>query len=317
MPWSQERCASHGEAAADSSEPRRWRDGFAVHGVFWRRCVDRIILNVPAVFHPILIWVSTLFFFFYAAPARKTAMRHLAVVLPGSSRLANYLRTFLNFYNFAWTLTDSAVHRLLRSPFSYELEGERFLAQLAAAKGAIVLTAHMGNYDLGAALFAKKFQRQIRMVRAPEPDRLSAQHVDLALQQSGAGALKVDYSDDGTAIAFDLLNALRNGEIISIQGDRVVGDVAREPLKLFGQEAFLPTGPFVLSLVAETPIYPLFIVRIGYRKYKIIAREPIICGKNGRSREEKLSEAMQSWSRVLEENIRDHWSQWFAFTPVW
>ena len=287
-----------------------------MHGVFWRRCIDWIILNVPGPFHPILIWISTSVFFFYAAPARKTVMRHLAIVLPGSSRVANYLRAFLNFYNFAWVLTDSAVHRLLASPFNYELEGENFLKQLAAGKGAIVLTAHMGNYDLGAALFARKFQRQLRMVRAPERDALSAQHVDLSLQQSGAGAVKVDYSDDGTAIAFDLLNALRNGEIISIQGDRVVGDVARAPVKLFSQEVFLPTGPFVLSLVAETPIYPLFIVRIGYRKYKIIAREPITCGNNGRSREEKIAGAMQRWSRVLEENIRDHWPQWFAFTSV-
>jgi lauroyl/myristoyl acyltransferase len=294
----------------------QWRQEIAVHGVFWRRSVDWIVLNVPVFFHPFLIWVSTFCFFFYAAPARKIVMRHLAVVLPGSSRLANYLRTFRVFYNFGWSLTDSAVHRLLKSPFNYELEGENVLAQLAAAKGAIVLTAHMGNYDLGAALFAAKFRRQIRMVRAPEPDALSAQHVDLSLQQSGAGGVKVDYSDDGTAIAFDLLNALRNGEIISIQGDRVVGDVARSAVSLFGEEVFLPTGPFVLSLVAETPIYPLFIVRAGYRKYKIIAREPISCSKNAKSREEEISAAMQHWSGVLEEDIRAHWPQWFAFTPV-
>ena len=298
------------------NESRRWWQGLAVQGIFWRRCIDWIILNVPSCFHPFLIWLSTFCFFFYAPPARKTVLRHLAVVLPGSSRLANYLRTFRTFHNFAWMLTDSAVHRLLKSPFNYELDGENFLKQLANAKGAIVLTAHMGNYDLGAALFAEKFQRQIRMVRAPEPDALSAQHVDLSLRQSGAGAVKVDYSDDGTAIAFDLLNALRNGEIISIQGDRVVGDMARSSVSLFGKEVSLPTGPFVLSLVAETPIYPLFIVRTGYRKYKIIAREPIACSRNASSREKGIVDAMQQWSRVLEENIRSHWPQWFAFTPV-
>jgi len=269
---------------------------------------------VPPFFHPFLISLSTLFFFFYAAPARKVVLRYLAVVLPGSWRLTNYLRTFRTFYNFGWMLTDAAVYKLLKSPFRYELEGENFLQQLAQAKGGIVLTAHMGNYDLGAALFAEKFQRQIRMVRAPEPDVLSAQHVDLSLQQSGA--VKVDYSDDGTGIAFDLLNALRNGEIISIQGDRVVGDVARSAVSLFQEEVFLPTGPFVLSLVSGTPIYPLFIVRTGYRKYKIIAREPITCSRTEGPRDQRIAEAMQHWSHVLEENVRNHWPQWFAFTPV-
>jgi lauroyl/myristoyl acyltransferase len=92
--------------------------------------------------------------------------------------------------------------------------------------------------------------------------------------------------------------------------------VARATVSLFGEQVALPCGPFVLSLVSATPIHPLFIVRTGYRKYKIIAREPIICARSERSRDEVIAEAMQSWARVLEENIRNHWRQWFAFTPI-
>jgi len=263
-----------------------------------------------------LIWLGALVFFFAAAPARKALLRNLRVVLPGSPRVRNYLRVIRVFANFGWSLTDAAVYRIRKKRFRYLLENENILHELAARKGAIVLTAHMGNYDLGAALFAQKFDRHIRMVRAPEPDALAAQHVDLALKQSTAGAVKVGYSSDGAALAFDLLSALRNGEIISIQGDRVVGEVARAPIKFFAREVFLPNGPFVLSLVAETPIYPLFIVRIGYRKYKIIAREPIVCGRNGNSREENIAAAMQQWSRTLEGIVREYWPQWFAFTAM-
>jgi lauroyl/myristoyl acyltransferase len=154
------------------------------------------------------------------------------------------------------------------------------------------------------------------MVRAAEPDALAAQHVDLALQQSSAGAVKVGYSSDGTSLAFDLLNALRSGEIISIQGDRVVGEVARACVKFFNREILLPNGPFVLSLASETPIYPLFIVRTGYRKYKIIAREPIVSFRNAASRDEVIAGAMQNWARVLEEVVSCYWPQWFAFTPL-
>jgi lauroyl/myristoyl acyltransferase len=205
---------------------------------------------------------------------------------------------------------------LKKGRFRYELEGGRFLDQLGAARGAIVLTAHMGNYDLGAALFAKRFDRQIRMVRAPEPDVRAAQHVDLALQQSTGGAVKIGYSDDGTALAFDLLSGLRSGEIISIQGDRVVGDVARAPVEFLSREVSLPNGPFVLSFVSQKAIYPLFIVRTGYRKYKIIAREPITSFHDRGAREEIIAKAMQAWSRVLEEIVRHYWPQWFAFARL-
>jgi lauroyl/myristoyl acyltransferase len=299
-----------------SGETHRWWHGFAVQGILWRRFIDWAVVNVPAPLHRPLIWVSTFVFFFIAAPARKAVLRHLRIVLPDSFRLVNYLRTLRIFANFGWMLTDAAVYRLLKPRFNYEFDGEDCLQELASAPSAIVLTAHMGNYDLGAALFAEKFQRQIHVVRAPEPDALAAQHVDLSLQQSSAGGVKVDYSSVGTSLAFDLLNALRAGDIISIQGDRVIGEVARSTVTFLGREVLLPTGPFVLSLVSGAPIYPLFMVRAGYRKYRIIVRPPITCLRGGRSREEEIAEAMQRWSHVLEENVRRYWPQWYTFVPL-
>jgi len=243
-------------------------------------------------------------------------LRNLRLALSRSWRIANYLRVIRVFANFGWSLTDATVYRIRKPRFRYELERGRFLEQLGGARGAIVLTAHMGNYDLGAALFTERFHREIRMVRAPEPDALAGQHLDLALQETAAGAIKVGYSDDGTSLAFDLLNALRAGEIISMQGDRLVGEVSRASVKIFGREIFLPNGPFVLSVVSQTPIYPLFIVRTGSRKYKIVAREPILSFRTGGAREKLIAAAMQSWACVLEEIVRRYWSQWFAFVPL-
>jgi len=60
----------------------------------------------------------------------------------------------------------------------------------------------------------------------------------------------------------------------------------------------------------------LFIVRSGFRKYKIIAHEPITCSKSDRSRDEEIASAMQRWSRVLEETVGSYWHQWCAFTPM-
>ena len=289
---------------------------FAVESVLWRRVIDWSVAHIPAVFHRPLIWIAAVLFFFVAIPARNALLRNLRVAIPGSWRIVNYFRVVRVFANFGWSLTDAATYRILRPRFRYELEGGRFLEKLSEAKSAIVLTAHMGNYDLGAALFAERFHRTIKMVRAPEPDALAAQHVDLALQQSSAGAVKVGYSSDGTSLAFDLLADLRNGEIIAIQGDRVVGEVSREPVNLAGREVLLPIGPFVLSLVSETPIYPLFVVRTGYRKYKIIGRKPIACLRGGGAREEIIAAAMRDWAQVLEEIVREYWPQWFAFAPL-
>jgi lauroyl/myristoyl acyltransferase len=287
-----------------------------VHGVFWRKCLDWVVINVPFYFHPILILLSTVAFFIAANPARRTVVDHLNIIFPHSFRLRNVLRAFRVFQSFAWTLTDAAVYRLLKAPFDYELEGQQFLDQLATAPGAIVLTAHMGNYDLGAAIFVEKFHREIRIIRAPEPDELAARHLDRSIEQSTAGAVKIDYNTDSMALSFDLLNALRRGEIVSIQGDRALGDVSQASVTMFQHQALLPAGPFVLALAAGTPIYPLFVVRAGYRRYRVITREPIVCVRSEGSRDDQIAAALQRWADVLSGTIDLWWRQWHVFTPV-
>ena len=293
-----------------------WRRRFAVRGVYWRQYLDFGITNVPFYLRPVMIFFWTIFFFFFAAPARRAILSNLRVVLPGSNPLLNLARAWLTLYNFAWTIADAADHKLAKTEFAYELEGTPFLEELAAAHGAILLTAHMGNYDLGAALFAERFQRNIRMVRAPEADVETAKHLNESLERAGAGAVKVSYNTTSMALPFELLNAIRAGDIVSIQGDRAVGHVSQRPARLFGEEVLLPDGPFMLAFVAQAPIYPLFIVRTKFHHYKIIARAPLHCRRDERGREVVIEEAMREWCGVLENVIAGNWSQWFSLVPI-
>jgi lauroyl/myristoyl acyltransferase len=288
---------------------------FAVRGVFWRQYLDWAVINLPFYVYPVQLVFFTFFFFFFAAPARRAIVANLAVVLPGSSRAMNYLRAFRTLANFAWTIAEAAIHKIIKEEFSYKIIGAEWLEQLGAAPGAIVLTAHMGSYDLGAALFAEKFQREIRVVRAPEPDQQTAQHLSASLEQAGEGAVKVDYNTAGALLSFDLLKALRAGEIVSIQGDRVEGEVGQVTARLFGHEVQLPNGPFVLALVAQVPIYPLFIARFGCRRYAIVVHEPIRMENSG-DREKDIAKGVGQWCAILEETVAERWDQWFAFTPI-
>lgn len=293
-----------------------WFRRFAVRGVFWRQYLDWAIVNLPFYFYPVCILFCTFFFFFFAAPARRAVLANLAVILPGSSRAMNHLRAFRILCNFAWTITEAAIHRINREEFSYEIIGAEWLEQLGAARGAVVLTAHMGSYDLGAALFAEKFHREIRMVRAPERDQQTAQHMRASLEKAGESGVKVDYNTGGALLSFDLLKALRDGEVVSIQGDRVEGDVAQITARLFDTEVRLPNGPFVLSFVAGVPIYPLFIARSGWRSYQVMVRKPIQLRRESGSREDEIDRGVAQWCGVLEEVVAQRRDQWFAFTPI-
>ncbi len=284
--------------------------------MLWRRYLDWAIANVPFHLQPILLTVWTIFFFFFAAPARRSIVSNLAFVLPGSSSLMNHFRAFRTLVNFAWTIAEAANYRVNKAEFSYEVDGAEFLEQLSTASGAIVLTAHIGNYDLGAALFAQRFNREIQMVRAPEPDQETARHLRSAVEKRSAGGVRIAYSTEGALLSFDLLSALRRGEIVSIQGDRIIEGVVHTEGQMFGEPVAIPSGPFTLAQVAAVPIYPLFIVRAGYRRYRILTREPIRVARSGAARAQDIGKAVASWCQILEETIAQHWPQWFGFGPL-
>jgi lauroyl/myristoyl acyltransferase len=298
------------------NEPTSFLRRFAVRGVFWREYLDFALLNVPFYLQPVLLIFWTFFFFFFAAPARRAILSNLAAVFPDSSAITNHLRAFKTLLNFAWTITDATNFKLTKVEFAYDIVGAEYLDRLGTAKGAIVLTAHMGNYDLGAAMFAQKFNRQIQMVRAPESDAQTASHLSESLAQSGEGAVKVAYNSEGAFLSFDLLNTLRQGEIVSIQGDRVIPGIASTEGKLFGLPVRIPSGPFSLAQVAQVPIFPLFITRTGHHRYQIIVREPFLVARTESSREGDLAAATATWCQVLEETIAQHWDQWFSLVPI-
>jgi lauroyl/myristoyl acyltransferase len=177
--------------------------------------------------------------------------------------------------------------------------------------GAILLTAHMGSYDLGAHLFAENSNQRIIMVRAPEVDPQT--HAFEETRKSDK--VQVEFNVEATNLALDLLHAVRDGGVVAIQGDRVTPGLSDLPATVFGRTTRLPAGPFALAMAARAPIHPMFIVRRGRRLYRLIACEPIRVPAI-RNREEAFSEAVAKWTRELENVLRASWYQWFMFEEM-
>ena len=291
-----------------------WLRRFLVHGVFWRQFLRWAVLNVPLWLEPIVMAAWTLFFLLWG-PGRRGVMRNLTAILPGSSALGNFFRTYRVFWNFAWTITDNMRFKETRIAPDWEFEGLEHFEQLQShPEGAIMLTAHMGNYDLGAHLFAEVSKRQIVMVRAPEVDPQTRQFEEQHQGRTIGDGLKIDFSTRASELALDLLHALRRGEIIAVQGDRVTPGLSTLPATLFGKATQVPAGPFALSMSARVPIYPLFIFRLGRRRYRLLVGEPFRVVRTG-DRAEAFERAVAQWTRTLETTVHAAWFQWFTFQP--
>lgn len=297
-----------------SSRPVAWFRRFLVQGVFWRQLLRFAVLNTPLWLEPLVLAVWSLVFLLWG-PGRRGVMRNLTAIIPGSWGVTNFFRTYRVFWNFANTIADNVRFKELRVGPDWKFEGAEHFERLESHEGgAIILTAHMGNYDLGAHLFAEISDRRIVMVRAPETDQQTREYEEKLLNRTVGDALKVDFSTRASDLAIDLLHSVRDGEIVAVQGDRVTPGIASLPAKLFGRTTSLPAGPFALAMAARVPIYPLFIVRLGRRKYQLVVGEPFEVVR-GANRAASFENAVALWTAQLERVIRAGWHQWFAFEP--
>ena len=293
-----------------------WRKRFGVRGVFWRQFLRWATINVPPWIDPPILGFWSAAFLLWR-DGRRGVMTNLRAIKPGSSWIVTFFRTYRVFCNFAWTIADNVRFKELRATPDWDFEGvEHFESLRSHEGGAIILTAHMGSYDLGAQLFAETTTRRIVMVRAPEIDPDTRRHEEELHRRTVGDAVKIDFSTRSSELALDLLHAVQDGEIVAIQGDRVMPGIASLPATLFGKETSVPAGPFALAMAARVPIYPLFIIRLGRRSYRLLVCAPIEVRRT-RDRAESFNQAVEQWTRSLEKVIAASWHQWFEFAPFY
>ena len=291
-----------------------WVQRFLVKGVFWRQFLRWAVLNVPICIEPAVIGAWSLFFLLWG-PGRRGVMRNLKAIKPGSTSIANFFRTYRVFWNYAWTITDNVRYREMHTIPDWEFAGLAEFEQMRGRDGgAIMLTAHMGSYDLGAHLFSETSHRGLTMVRAPETDPRTREYEE-RFQRTAPEAFRVEFNTKTSDLALDLLHAIQRGEIIAIQGDRVTPGITALSTTMFGRSMRVPAGPFALAMAARAPIFPVFVVRLGRRRYRLVTCSPIEVIRRSRNREDDFAVAVNAWIRELEAVIRSCWYQWFTFEP--
>ena len=261
-----------------------------------------------------LTYPVTAVFWLLAVPQREAVRGNLSALLPGKggSALAGY-RVFLNF---ALTYLDRLWYLHFDREVKWDIVGKDEFEKLRRSDtgGALVFTVHSGNYDIGAGLFASKFGRPIHTVRMPEASA-SLQELreqELRRQESREPFLHIHYNEPNGHLGMELCRKLMAAEVVCVQGDRVMGDVAPTEAHIDGLTYLIPRGPLVLAEVTGVPCYPVFLTRKGRLSYRIEIGHPFHPG----GRKLKAAEVCAAWLPVMHDFLLRNWDQWFVFEPL-
>jgi predicted LPLAT superfamily acyltransferase len=292
-------------------------DRIGIYGDVPTRLMEWGIRTCPLYLEPLFILGYSLLCFVLCRGARRAVCANLAVIFPGASRIRTSARAFRVFWNFAWSCADAARVRIEGDVLDWDIVGIAQVDELADLDGgAIVLTAHMGNYDVAAPVFARRFKKKFHAVRAPERVAAMQEMMEEQHSRTASSDYEVRYNTGDNFLAVDLMNALSANEIVALQGDRLIPGLTPLPNDLFGAVTQFPKGPFSLAAATGVPIYPIFVIRTGRRRYQVRVDNAFYCQRNRKAQDHALQSAAATWAEVLATVVRKHWYQWYVFEPA-
>jgi predicted LPLAT superfamily acyltransferase len=264
-------------------------------------------------------------YFFVRERSRSASHRYLARVwahpegrkhLPGPP---GFFAPFWHYHEFAVQILDRVV--LWGGGLSQlrmdHAGSEHLFALQREGRGALLLGAHLGSYDmprqlagtyglvLNAVMFTAHAERINRFFEQLDP---SSRVRVLSLEP---GSLRT---------AFDVKACLDRGELVGILADRVPAGSGETPIVLdfLGREMAFPLSPFRLACMLGCPVLLSLCVRKGDAHYETVVR-PIGGGAKvpRHEREKAAVELARAYVQGLEDACVRHPYQWFNFYDAW
>ena len=250
--------------------------------------------------------------FFFSHKDRISVIRNLEVIYGETERGRLRQKARKVFHNFGRYLVEFLrFPRLDRDAFvrNVAIDGlEHLDAALSRGKGAIGVSAHIGNWELGAAGLSLLGYRINTIVQDHPNPAVNRLFIQLRVKKN------IRVISRGQPV-WEILPCLSKNEILLMAGDR---DFAANGIVVtfFNQPAVLPKGPATLSLRSGSPLLIVFMVREGERRLRL-RFEPPIFPKKGGSFKERLLSMTQEVAQRLEKQIKQDPSQWLIFQPFW
>jgi KDO2-lipid IV(A) lauroyltransferase len=192
------------------------------------------------------------------------------------------------------------------------VEGEdEYRAVRAAKRGAIVVTAHMGSFEVGLAALRQMEERVHVVFRRDQADRFDP--IRRALRQR-LGVIE-NPVDDGFGLWVRLRDALIANDVVVIQGDRVMPGQRGQRVPFLGSHVALPTGPVKLAQASGAPLIPIFALRQPDGKIRIRIEKAIEVAADAHPID-GVHPAMLELAAVLEKQVREHPDQWLMLEPA-
>ncbi len=261
------------------------------------------------VSHAVVMLLCDLHFTFSKAD-RRAVENNLKIILKTDRvPVAKVRQVFHNFGEYL--LEFFTMTRFLKPDFvesRVHINNKEYLKQVIdKGTGAILVSAHVGNWELGGAILPSLGVPLSVVALAHKDPRVNA----LFNAQREVFGAKVIQTD--TAVR-RIIEHLKLKRFVAILADRDFGNHGLS-MDFLGRRALIPKGAAFFSLKTGVPIIPIFFIRGANNKFEINIYPPIESPvvPADQITQEVVMGHIQKYLSAIENEIRKNPSQWLLF----
>jgi len=259
------------------------------------------------------------YFLFFAPRAYRASQDYLRRIgQANGSWMSRWWASYRHFYSFGRILLDRvAIIGGLAERFRFRFDGEAHLTDaLAGGRGAILLSAHCGNWEAAAHLL-RRVGARVNVAAYEGEVAYVRRYFDQVLKDRSFSLIALDGSAEGSLA---IMSALARGEIVAMHGDRLMAgaEVHSAVLDFLGAPAGFPIGPYLLAALSGAPLLHVFAMRERACRYHFCAFPAERLAFEGREqRPRQLREWAGRFVGRLEQKLREFPFQWCNFYDFW
>lgn len=236
---------------------------------------------------------------------KKVALENIALCLPEKTRGEREKIVAESYESMVWTGVEmlawqkdvSIVDRML-----VEISGREYIDEaLAAGRGAIIISAHIGSWEYAAAWIARHYPCHCVVRHSDSP--FQRELIEEMRETSGLMTISKDASMKR------VITVLRKNGVFGLLADQHGGDEGLL-VPFFGRLTRTPAGPAAFSVLAGAPMIPFMARRLEPFKFSITVSPPMPRPDKNLSRDEAIADLTARMNREFEKMIIENPGQW-------
>jgi predicted LPLAT superfamily acyltransferase len=264
---------------------------------------------LPAYF---LLRFVALYYFFFSFKASRNIYKLYRYKL-GYGRFSSIIKIYKNYFLLGQGIIDKVVMMSgIKNNFTFDFDGEENLHKIAALKkGGILLSAHIGNWDVAGHLF-KRLESRINIVLYDGEHEQIKEYLDGV---TGKRSVNIIVIKKDLSHIYAISDAFSKNELVCMHADRFLEGNKTINANFLGQPARFPIGPFQLAATFKVPVSYVFAVKESKLHYHLFASE--IRNYTTVAKNEIMQYMLTEYVTEIEKKVKKYPEQWFNYYNFW